>query len=421
MSNQSDGIILKNICVEKEKYWWKVRYDYQAPDRFKKYIKGENYLFVEFPASEKDIIPEGILAVPFVGIMLTATMLMGIKIKVRELDETFTKNLKNIETIFQNIYHTEKIKINVSPQKTIPCSYTASEQRSLFFTGGVDATSALVSTFSKKPLLINIWGGDLRLTDQASHEELEQYLNRLTSAMGLEFCFVKTNAREMFDENALGELCLKILGRKYNHDWWSSIAHILSMVTTVAPLMYSRKIKEHYIGSSYEITSETFDSNNEQLVNAIKYSSSNFHIVDEELERNEKVKRIIQHEKALSDAGEKVPPIELKVCWNRQAGKNCCECEKCYRTIMNIIVNHGNPAELGFPVNHKVFENMKEYLSTKKVNRAFWIPIQKEFLKEKTYWETNEDISWILHIKINSYKVYMNRINEFIKSKGESF
>ena len=119
MSNQSDDIILKNICVEKEKYWWKVRYDYQAPDRFKKYINGENYLFVEFPASEKDIIPEGILAVPFVGIMLTATMLMGIKIKVRELDETFTKNLKNIETIFQNIYHTEKIKINVSPQKTI--------------------------------------------------------------------------------------------------------------------------------------------------------------------------------------------------------------------------------------------------------------------------------------------------------------
>ena len=303
------------------------------------------------------------------------------------------------------------------PRKRYPCTYTASEQRSLFFTGGVDATSALVSIFSKKPLLINIWGGDLRLTDQDSHEELEQYLNRLTSAMGLEFCFVKTNAREMFDENALGELCLKILGRKYNHDWWSSIAHILSMVTTVAPLMYSRKIKEHYIGSSYEITSETFDSNNEQLVNAIKYSSSNFHIVDEELDRNEKVKRIIQYEKALSDAGEKVPPIELKVCWNRRAGKNCCGCEKCYRTIMNIIVNHGSPAELGFPVNHKVFENMKEYLSTKKVNRAFWIPIQKEFLKEEAYWRKNEDISWILDVKINSSHVYLRRLKEIIRRR----
>ena len=81
MSNQSDDIILKNICVEKEKYCWRVRYDYQAPDRFKKYIKGENYLFVEFPASEKDIIPEGILAVPFVGTMLTCNNAHGNKNK----------------------------------------------------------------------------------------------------------------------------------------------------------------------------------------------------------------------------------------------------------------------------------------------------------------------------------------------------
>ncbi|MEQ3232045.1 hypothetical protein [Fusicatenibacter saccharivorans] len=417
MESRSDEIILKSVCVEKEKDWWKVRYDYQAPDRFKKYIKGENYLFVEFPASDKEFIPEGILTVPFVGIMLTAAMLMGIKIKVRELDETFAKSLKNIEDAFQRMYHTEKIKIEVSSRKTTPCNYTAGEKNSLFFTGGVDATSALVSTFSKKPLLINIWGGDLRLTDQDSHAELEQYLKRLTQAMGLEFCFVKTNAREMFDENALGELCFKTLGRKYNHDWWSSIAHILSMLTTAAPLMYSRKIKEHYIGSSYEVTSDTFDSNNEQLVNVIKYSSGSFHIVDKELDRNEKVKRIIQYEKAISDTGDKVPPIELKVCWNRQAGKNCCSCEKCYRTIMNIIVNHGNPVDLGFPVDRKVFENMKEYLSTKKVNKAFWIPIQKEFLKEEAYWRRNEDVSWILDVKINSSYVYLRRLKEIIRRR----
>lgn len=415
--NENERIILKNINVEKKKCWWKVRYDYHAPDRFKKYIKGENYLFVEFPAIENEVIPEGILAIPFVGVMLTATMLMGIEIEVKELDEIFNKNLKNIEYSFQEMYHTRKIKIDVSPRKIVPCNYIADEERSLFFTGGVDATSALISTFSKKPLLINIWGGDLRLTDATSHKELEKYLSALTLEMGLEFCFVKTNAREMFDENALGELCLDVLGRKYNHDWWSSIAHILSMLTTIAPLMYLRKIKEHYIGSSYEVTSKTFDSNNEQLVKVIKYSSSSFHIVDKELDRNEKVKRIIEYEKAISDTGKKVPPIELKVCWNRQAGKNCCNCEKCYRTIMNIIVNHGNPVDLGFPVDYKVFKNMKEYLSTKKVNKAFWLPIQKEFFKEKAYWETNKNISWIFDIRINSWRVYVNRISEIVRRK----
>ena len=68
----------------------------------------------------------------------------------------FAKSLKNIENAFRRMYHTEKIKIEVSSQKTTLCNYTAGEKNSLFFTGGVDATSALVSTFSKKPLLINI-------------------------------------------------------------------------------------------------------------------------------------------------------------------------------------------------------------------------------------------------------------------------
>ena len=112
--NENERIILKNINVEKKKCWWKVRYDYHAPDRFKKYIKGENYLFVEFPATENEVIPEGILAIPFVGVMLTATMLMGIEIEVKELDEIFNKNLKNIEYSFQEMYHTRKIKIDVS-------------------------------------------------------------------------------------------------------------------------------------------------------------------------------------------------------------------------------------------------------------------------------------------------------------------
>ena len=84
---------------------------------------------------------------------------------------------------------------------------------------------------------------------------------------------------------------------------------------------------------------------------------------------------------------------------------------------MNIIVNHGNPVDLGFPVDHKVFENMKEYLSTKKVNKAFWIPIQKEFLKEEAYWRKNEDVSWILDVKINSSYVYLRRLKEIIRRR----
>lgn len=81
---------------------------------------------------------------------------------------------------------------------------------------------------------------------------------------------------------------------------------------------------------------------------------------------------------------------------------------------MNIIVNHGDPNKLGFTVNRKTLENIKRYILTKKVNSAFWIEIQREFIKEKDYWSNVKEVSWILCIKINSCRVYFKRLMEIV-------
>lgn len=416
MDLNKNNITLKNIHIEKNENCWKVIYEYSAPEKIMQYVMDRKEdLFVEFPMVGNRNIPTAVLTIPFVGIMLTAAMLLDVSISVDELDENFYGSLQDIERVFQSMYHTNKIKIQVLSSKIVACDYSPENFKTLFFTGGVDATSALISTLSQAPILLNIWGGDLRLNDNASHQALDRYLSKISLALGLKYCFIKTNAREYFNENELCGVCLRILGRKYYHDWWASIAHILSMTTSIAPFLYSNRIGIHYIGSSYEIGSDTFDSNNSQLINVIKYCSCNFTLVDDNIDRNEKVKRIIEFEKNNFSKNGKESPLELKVCWFRRAGENCCECEKCYRTIMNIIVNHGNPNKLGFTVNKATLENMRKYLLTKKVNIAFWSQIQQEFQKEEKYWESVKEISWILHIKINSYKVYLIRLIEKFK------
>lgn len=40
---------------------------------------------------------------------------------------------------------------------------------------------------------------------------------------------------------------------------------------------------------------------------------------------------------------------ELRICWESTGGKNCCLCEKCIRTILEIYIEGGNPAQFGFP------------------------------------------------------------------------
>lgn len=127
-------------------------------------------------------------------------MLLDMSIRVELLDKKFYESLKNIECAFRSIYRTDKIKFQVLSQNIVDCSYFPENKKTLFFTGGVEATSALISTLPEKPYLINIWGGDIQLKDVDSHKALDRYFSNLTATLGLQYCFIKTNGREYFDE-----------------------------------------------------------------------------------------------------------------------------------------------------------------------------------------------------------------------------
>ena len=380
----------------------RIEYEYSCPPLFDKFVKGGESLFVEFPEKLKGV-PQAILTIPFVGIMSTVAILLNIGLQVPELDKNFYNSLQDVEHVFNKMYPKAKLRIQVNYDKLVDCAYDGCKNSSLFFTGGVDATSALAEIKNTSPTLINIWGGDIRLTDEASHVELECYLEKLTKYLGLEYRFIKTNAREMFEENALGFLCEKC-GHKNNHGWWASVAHIISMVSTISPWVWKNAISTHYIGSSYDGKTKVFDSNNAELISALKYSSCSFQMVDEFVGRNEKVDKIIEYK------NETKAPIELKVCWQRIAGKNCSDCEKCYRTIMNIIVNRENPNNYGFVVDTETIKRIKYFLENNTVSAAFWKPICSKFNEEREFWCNIQEMSWVLDVRINSFRVYKKRI-----------
>lgn len=262
----------------------------------------------------------------------------------------------------------------------------------------------MIGLLEKRPTLVNIWGGDLRFTDEDSHRELEQYLDTVTEYLNLEYCFIKTNAREMFCENELEELTIGHGGKALNHGWWATIAHTLSMTSATIPWLLNENISKVYFGSSYQEGKVTYDANNVELLHAMSSEYYRIECADISLERNDKVTKIV-HWKQETKA-----PIELKVCWRRVAGKNCSSCEKCYRTILNILSNHGDPNEFGFEVDANVLLGIKKYLETHRVGTAFWKPIQDAFLADKEYWCTKSEISWILDVKFNSIKTLLPRV-----------
>ena len=403
-----EKVILEEISLSSTELGTRVDYKYKAPEILQKYIKGEP-LFVEFPCDMKSV-PLSILSIPFVGIMATVTMLLNVEIHVPVLEKSFMDCVAKLGKVYAKMYPDSGLKIDVFADNVVKSKLCSGggTSNALFFTGGVDATSALIGLLEKRPTLVNIWGGDLRLTDEDSHRELAQYLDTITEYLDLDYCFIKTNAREMFCEDELGYLTSNHVGKFNEYGWWATIAHSLSMASTVIPWTYKKEIRSIYLGSTHAKKEISYDANNVELLDAISNEICSIRIADGDLVRNDKVTKIVRWKQ------ETKAPIQLKVCWRRVAGKNCSSCEKCYRTILNILSNHGDPNEFGFEVDANVLLGIKKYLETHRVGTAFWKPIQDAFLAKKEYWGTKSEISWILDVKLNSMKTILPRVQRML-------
>ena len=407
----NNELVLRDIKIGANGDWSRISYIYDAPENFQEYIR-EDYreknegLYIELPGDASDI-PASILAVPFVGVMLTATMLLDIDIHVEVLDEVFFNCLKKLKNVYHGMFRKENFNFNIHADRLERNIFPA-DKTGLFFTGGVDATSALIEKAKDRPLLINIWGGDIRLTDPSSHANLEKYLGLVSEEFGTSYEFIKTDAREMFVETKLDYLLRDLIGRNNNHDWWESIAHILSMASVTAPFAFKQRIKTISIGSSWD--GVYLDSNTEEFDNAICYGNTHFEIVEEGVGRPAKIGNIIkfQNESGFS--------VELKSCWQRKDGVNCCHCEKCYRTIMGIVANHGDPRKLGFAIDDNTMQQIHTFLLHNLVNIGEWGGIMALFSADRDYWKHDPQMAWICDMKINSARAYLTRCLHKLKS-----
>lgn len=392
-----------------------MQYRYTVPTKVKKFLKGTE-LFINYSDDiDLEDVPEAVLTVPFVANVLTIAMLTGCGIKVECVDKVFYESIPKIEEVYRKMFPHIKLTFCVKAEKTMECSYECVKNKSLFFTGGLDATSALASVYEKDMTLVNIWGGDVGLEDYDTHCDLEHYLQDLSNRLEIKYTFIRSNCREMYNEREISKLTALKIPPKDNHGWWASIAHVLAMVSLVAPYAYVKRIGINMLASSYTKDSKVFDANNQLLIDAIRFCSCEMKSVDGNLERTDKAKNIIQFSQ------NRGIPIKLKVCWFRHAGENCSACEKCYRTILDILVSDGDPNQYGFNANRHTYQSMKEFLSKTYVNKCFWNEIQAKFNENRSEWEKDENVAWILDIEFNRpiaiYNKAISVIRKFFPKK----
>lgn len=386
-------IEIKDVLVRKNT----VNISFEVGEDLKKYFK-DNKLTITYTVNESDLnlenVPISILVVPLICNILPIIWITDGILYIDEIDEDFYKSINEFKKGYIEMYPQIYFLGDIKVKKIIKYEPITKGRSATFFSGGVDAYCTLARHIDENPDLLSIWGSDIPYDDKNGWKTLQANLFDEAKKLELDFIIIHSSFRKMLDESVLDKDFKLIL----KDNWWHGIQHGIGLIGHAAPCNFLRGVTTQYIAASFwpdiNITCASWPS----IDNFVKYCGCQT-IHDAFISRQEKIKIIIEkhYEKNL--------PINLHVCWQTTTGKNCCKCEKCCRTIMELIVEGEDPNSYGFSVNSKILFWCK-WRSILKfdydfVTIPYWNAIKNRFIMNKQ----------ILRNK-NNYR-YINWIEDF--------
>lgn len=367
---------------------------YEVFGEISKYFNLEEPFFVDY---NNDIskTPQGVAIIPFIVNVLPIIWLTDAHLYIPELDKTFYESIEEIKKGYAEMHKSAEFKGKLHVDNLIDYSQKEAKGCAAFFSGGVDATSTLVSILNQKPLLMTLWGADIKFEDIKGRDNIYRMLEETKTKFNLEGYFIQSSFRRFINESVLNDSFSKIIGDNY----WHGLQHGIGLIGHAAPICYKYNLETVYIPGTNSINDPLVSSASHPIIDE-KVSFIGCQIIHEgfQFNRQGKVNNIICYQK------ESLAKLGLRVCWISSGGTNCNRCEKCMRTICGILASGGNPEEYGFEYSQKDMKYIKGYLLYKSNFKSqetigFWHGIRDEYNINKN---SNKDLSWISTFDYNS-------------------
>lgn len=387
--NNSSYIRLTDVTTNNKKLIIKYETHGRISDFFEKNI------FMEIDYDFKlDNISKSILVIPFISLFLPVAWITKSNIILDEIDESFLNNIEKIRNAFNNMYEGNYFKkINIKPKKIVKNQFKP-ERCSMFFSGGVDSLDTLCTNFKKDPLLIMIWGSDIWLEDKKGWNTAKNNINTISKILNKDKIYIKSNFRKTINELKLNEVYEEKLG----DNWWHGVEHGLALLGHIAPLVPKYKIAVHYVPGTHSYQNKNVKCASHPTIDE-NFVVANCNILHDGFNytRLDKVKNIVKFKK------ENNINIQFRTCYKERNDKiNCCNCEKCFRTMMELVCIGENPNDYGYEYNNDTINKIKDLLKTQNFEHETlffnWMQIKEEIKKNKYY--KKYDLSWFKEIDL---------------------
>ena len=380
-------IKINEVTTDKNKLYIK----YEVSGKVKRFFEEKQLLEIEYDFNLDDI-SKSILVIPFLTLFLPVAWITKTDIIVDEIDEDFYNSLEKIRSGLNEMYNNEFKKIKIKYGKLVK-NENHQKHSSLFFSGGVDSLNTLVNNFNKNPYLVMIWGSDIWLEDINGWKTALNNIEDIAKKFDKKMLLIKSNFRKNINELELNRVYEKTLG----DNWWHGVEHGLALLGHIAPISQKYDIKTHYMPGTFTDKDQNVKCGSYPTIDeSFKVSSTDISHDGFNYSRLDKVKNIVKFIK------KKNVQINFRTCYHeRESLINCCNCEKCFRTIMELVAIGENPNNYGYEYNQDIILKIKDFLAKKEfeheICRSFWLDIQNELKKGKYYNEF--DINWLKSIK----------------------
>lgn len=413
-----DTVKLHSITYSEEGR--KIDYEYSVGSNIQKLFVEKEPFYSKYQI-DVSATPISIAVIPFLSNILPMAWFAGFTIEVDEVDEDFYKAQEEIKKEFAKRDPANSFEGKLVAKKLVKNTLDGSKS-SMLFSGGVDAYATYIRIYDRTPDLITLHGADITIKDKDQWKDFTGFIESEELLNDNNKEYIETNLRDFYTYQV--ELLLKDIG------WWGKVQHGLALVGSIAPLSYINKYGSVHIASSYTDHIDIDWGSTPEIDEKITWGSG-FKVFHDgyELKRQDKVDLIAKF------ASEKNKRFRLRVCYSEKRTEfNCSYCEKCFRTILGLILNNQNPNEYGFKVDGSVYDKIYQILhigSGSKGVKYFWWELMEKAKSVETFFvfedvetETkhmndfrNGKVDRLLEEKINNASKGTNRLKFIIRNK----
>ena len=413
-------ITVSNVTVTGQK----ITCDVKAEGPVKESFKLKSFSFDYEANISMEGVPKSIAVLPALGTLLPLSWLFDAVLEVEECDADFYRSIPDIKRGYMNMYPTVSFAGELKVGKICENHHEDASGSMTFFSGGLDSHDTAIRHAAEKPALLILRGADISIRpgDDAGWEEILRQVDHLAGELGSVRYSVVTNFRNVLKYRFLNEWTAGAAGTEGTY--WYCFQHGLAFATHAAPIAWQKKLETVYIASSYTENEEgmTTCASDPSIDNFVRFCDAHISHDGYEYNRNDKLDHVAAWRRKTG------ADVYLRVCHSKpkgskdKNGRNCCKCEKCYRTILGLYAIKEDPARYGF--DYGDFDKLANEIHNKafRIVRLFnlrYIPIIQKMKENYKPEEVPESMKWFYNFELTPDSEYFKWVDRRVVIEHE--